>query len=422
MHRWNELPYWVEAPPSGTRALDALGLQAPADEIAEQLLPGLSVLTWRARYFSFLCWARMKAENATNIEKEIHRWEVALAAAEYSLGEDHAKECPFVGSRSIKRFDVGEVPDPPESLYRVPNWRAYRPALVSLGLIQAARNWPLTKHGRQLASTWASVVRGRKFKNRPLPWSACLSEIGPSEAKHLRKTLGIVRGSPFESNEHLDSKRQRRAALYDEVHDEIRRSGDLTPATLLPRYARYLNSKDQTKARLAQAALWEWFTVGLHALFVGYLQALKNGPAQVRVFESALEGYLQRRPPRSRTLEEIRTDQDPEAVCREGIAALMQGLELGKAIPFSKPEQEWVWSVAKSALRGKDSAKKRKDSLLKVMCERHLDTKAEEAWIDRPYPMGRVRPGRKSKIPTVVRPHAYRLWAFGRIVCDLRGW
>jgi hypothetical protein len=52
------LPSWVEPDPLRARATDALGLQATADTLADRLLPGLSVLTVRARYFTFLAWAR----------------------------------------------------------------------------------------------------------------------------------------------------------------------------------------------------------------------------------------------------------------------------------------------------------------------------------------------------------------------------
>jgi hypothetical protein len=52
------LPSWVETDPLRGRAVDALGLQATADRIADEILPDLSVLTNRARYFAVLAWAR----------------------------------------------------------------------------------------------------------------------------------------------------------------------------------------------------------------------------------------------------------------------------------------------------------------------------------------------------------------------------
>lgn len=52
------LPSWVESDPLRGRAIGALGLQSTADRIADVLLPGLSVLTSRARYYALLAWAR----------------------------------------------------------------------------------------------------------------------------------------------------------------------------------------------------------------------------------------------------------------------------------------------------------------------------------------------------------------------------
>src|SRR4051812_43086004 len=101
------VPSWVEPDPLKGRAVDALGLQATADQIAEQLLPGLSVLTNRARYFSLLAWAR-QACGRLHDEHRIHRLEVALAVREAMLhigsadGAD-AERCRFVGSRNLAR-------------------------------------------------------------------------------------------------------------------------------------------------------------------------------------------------------------------------------------------------------------------------------------------------------------------------------
>ncbi len=67
------LPSWVESDPLRSRATDALGLQAVADRLADRLLPGLSVLTTRARYFTFLAWARDVCGGEYQ-ERKIHRY------------------------------------------------------------------------------------------------------------------------------------------------------------------------------------------------------------------------------------------------------------------------------------------------------------------------------------------------------------
>src|SRR5579875_2640993 len=43
------LPTWVEPDPLRSRAIDPLGLAAVGDKLAERVIPGLSVLTTRAR-------------------------------------------------------------------------------------------------------------------------------------------------------------------------------------------------------------------------------------------------------------------------------------------------------------------------------------------------------------------------------------
>src|SRR5690242_17441659 len=96
------LPHWVEADPLRSRAIDALGMQRSADQIADVLLPGLSVLTTRARYFSMLAWARRVCGNQAD-ETRIHKLEVALAVREARLHPDQsprsggAGRCRFVG-------------------------------------------------------------------------------------------------------------------------------------------------------------------------------------------------------------------------------------------------------------------------------------------------------------------------------------
>lgn len=79
------IPCWVEPDPTREVAIDALGLSWQADQLAEELLPDLSVLTRRARYLSFLSWAVSKTSAAANPEREIHRLEATLALYEAKL-------------------------------------------------------------------------------------------------------------------------------------------------------------------------------------------------------------------------------------------------------------------------------------------------------------------------------------------------
>src|SRR6516162_6504799 len=88
---------WVVADPSRERAVDALGMGAQADRLADLLLPHLSVLTRRARYFSFLSWAVRKSADSTSI----HRLEAQLAFEEAARHQGQPPNaCPAVVGRS----------------------------------------------------------------------------------------------------------------------------------------------------------------------------------------------------------------------------------------------------------------------------------------------------------------------------------
>ena len=190
------VPSWVEPDPLKGRAVDALGLQATADQIAEELLPGLSVLTNRARYFSLLAWAR-HACGRLHDEHQIHRLEVALAVREAMLHTgstdgENSERCRFVGSRNLAREHLTAPPRDPRRAYRLPVWRAYRAAMQSLGLLEG--DHALTAEGISLAKRFAAACRPRDASgNTMLPESACLSAMSAREAALLSAGLGIWR-------------------------------------------------------------------------------------------------------------------------------------------------------------------------------------------------------------------------------------
>ena len=99
------LPAWVEVDPLRGRAVDALGLQTTADRIADEILPGLSVLTNRARYFPLLAWGRRVCGTRPD-EYRIHRIEVALAVRESIL---HAGDIRDDGNSVTVRRTTGRL-------------------------------------------------------------------------------------------------------------------------------------------------------------------------------------------------------------------------------------------------------------------------------------------------------------------------
>ncbi len=96
---WPWRPSWVEPSPDEPGSTDPLGYQAEADRIAEELLPGVTVQTRRARYLSFLCWAM---DHTGNKPAEIDRWEIALSTGEYLRPKCNAT-CSYLGSLLLKQ-------------------------------------------------------------------------------------------------------------------------------------------------------------------------------------------------------------------------------------------------------------------------------------------------------------------------------
>lgn len=152
-------------------APDPLGLQATADRLAEQLLPGLAQYTNRARYYSFFCWTRKHAAarhtGHAQIEHEMRAWEVALTFCAFGSAEAECQghTCHYVGSARLKRRFGGKRPTEVEAgrrrliahaseLFRSPLWHFYRHSMWSLGLLEPDR-WTLTPDGERLASRWA---------------------------------------------------------------------------------------------------------------------------------------------------------------------------------------------------------------------------------------------------------------------------
>jgi hypothetical protein len=144
------LPRWLEPlklPPSSR---DPLGLQAPAERLANELLPGLTVFTSRIGYYGFLAWAvqcvnDLPCPSHQTRQERLHRLERALVLCEFvnhGLGDD---SCPLLGQRSKTQVLQGAEGD----RYRVPKrilknqasagaYRLYFTSLQSLGITQEA--------------------------------------------------------------------------------------------------------------------------------------------------------------------------------------------------------------------------------------------------------------------------------------------
>jgi hypothetical protein len=81
-------------------------LQANAERLANELLPGLTVFTSRIGYYGFLAWAvqcvnDLPCPDRQTRQERLHRLERALALGEFvyhGLGDDSRSKMPWAGA------------------------------------------------------------------------------------------------------------------------------------------------------------------------------------------------------------------------------------------------------------------------------------------------------------------------------------
>ena len=153
---WLRCPSWVEPSLDEPGSIDPLGYQTEADHIAEELLPGVTVQTRRARYLSFLCWAM---DLTGNNPAEIDRWEIALSLGEY-LRHKGDTICSYLGILLLKQRN----PDPrdrvPARLHQQTARALYSGLLRSCGLASEKGN--LTPLGMKLAWEFGKKMPGTR--------------------------------------------------------------------------------------------------------------------------------------------------------------------------------------------------------------------------------------------------------------------
>ncbi|MGH7896346.1 MAG: hypothetical protein ACREQQ_00215 [Candidatus Binatia bacterium] len=175
------LPQWLEpfVLPTGSR--DPLGLQAPAERLVNEVLPGLTVFTFRAGYYGFLTWAirsvnglaRDAVPRRTPRREVLNAFERTLALCEFVYHGVDDDSCTLIGQRSKLRVLSGNEGDRyrvPESILKNQNsagsFRLFATSLVSLGLAEESDGlaadgllpFQLTPLGDVLATTFQRRV------------------------------------------------------------------------------------------------------------------------------------------------------------------------------------------------------------------------------------------------------------------------
>jgi hypothetical protein len=413
------LPSWVEPDPLRSRATDALGLQVVADRLAERLVPGLSVLTTRARYFTFLCWARDQVGRGHD-EGGIHRWEVALTLAEARISDEdptHGGTCRFVGSRNVKGHPRDRLPRDPKRIYKVPAWRAYRASMIALGLVQAPPRFSLRDEGEYAASRFQASVRVRGGTTRPLSDRACLSRISWHERHLLRDLLGVSLRGRLDAE--AADQRSRRAAFAREVRHIFRREG-LSPENVLPKYETIRSrTLAEPAATLRAAALWERLALGMNVIFTSWVRAIEAGrPGRM---ERALAALLTMglRPAALADVELV----ELQSALAKAVANLRAAVRLHDELRdrgVVLPGGQW-FDIARDLFRRKSSAQTRARDVLTRLRQAHFAAKGDDAWINGDPPELSRPPGGGWEVPARVRLHGYRMAAFDSVLRDLGG-
>ena len=299
----NLLPIWNLPPdqPLTPGSRDPLGFQRYATRFADRLLPNLTVLTNRARYYAFLSW--VLDEIATTFEpnllvgeslpydeysEHLSRFERYLALAEAVVhNTDTSSNCSWVGQRKSRALARGKRSslslDIALTVQEGSNGvlADYRQSFLRLGwLIDTPRNLPdeLSEEGKKLADCFRRSVKIRKadrirdlclnpkavsIKVEDLDKEGhllCLSMMGEDEKKLLRPKL---LGGP-----HLKIVTELRPLFKQQR---------LTESDIF-KYYLPSSAKKGTAFDLKQIALYEVFALACLAMFGGIHKSLNINP------------------------------------------------------------------------------------------------------------------------------------------------
>lgn len=380
---------WVLADPARERAVDALGMSAQADRIAEQLVPQLSGTTNRARYLSFLCWAVKQTASIKNPTTAIHRLEAHLAIEEAMRHRDRpADDCVgIVGRGNATRYmdkHGWRAPAHPERLYKSTAFAAYRPAMRALGLLTRARRPELTPAGRTLAAAYAAA-RGKKPR--------CLQDISRREQGLLKQALGLdlrVK-TPVGA-----------AALRRATADRLGQMDEEATATdVLERHAGS-RPHGAVAQLLHRAYVWELLSLGLGLAFAMLLCADRRS-----MVASKLRSALTRHPqcPPLGAL----SGEAPEAA--DNVVALLRAAL--KRRPADLGLQSSAVELARTLI-----THKRPTEFLDKVAQRHAAAKPDGPWITLVGDTIKTLVPAKAMV-TGVKPRNYRLDAFEQILWDV---
>ncbi len=195
--------FWTKQNPA-VAGLDQLGIRVNGIRIFSHLVPGITVLTNRARYYSLHAyvvhwWAKFKKSgDAEGLRTIVRRAEAIAALAEGVVAHQDGRDSPgVVGSRTVARWTRGLPSRPPENLRApladvVERYSAYRwggfgqyssTSAAELGLLRSDGDHPvlLDPFGVRLAELFehaAISCRLPEFLDGATPTYGDLRRIG----------------------------------------------------------------------------------------------------------------------------------------------------------------------------------------------------------------------------------------------------
>jgi hypothetical protein len=335
------LPRWLEPlrlPPSSR---DPLGFQAPAERLANELLPGLTGFTSRVGYYGFLTWAVQFVNGSPcpggqTRQDRLHRLERALVLSEFVRHGADDNSCPLLGQRSKTRV----LQDAEGDRFRVPKrilknqasagaYRLYFTSLRSLGFalddsdLGAEGLLPLTATAlggklarafqKRLGDGFAEFALGDGTLGRETvrSWGErlCFSCLGGLPSYRDPFLEGFLLGNSPEAETRYRTVRRlfQRGLLTgdyqqqaeqppapDAVAEEDARAAEETPAVqglgngrVLLRF--YEEAPGTDNRDFQAAAVFELVSLGLAALFQAVVEGLRDSG---RLKPAALAGRL----------------------------------------------------------------------------------------------------------------------------------
>jgi hypothetical protein len=380
---------WVLPDPNRERSVDPLGTGAFAERLADQLVPGFSGATTRARYLSLLCAAVRKAASSNAPLWMIHRIEAEHAVREAIHHRDEPpQECPDIVGRQrataeLKRLEW-ERPSRPERLYKLTAFAQYRSLMRALGLLHRGGPPRLTSSGEQLAAAYP--LHGSTERR-------CLSRITKPEQGQLYGPLGLDRRAS-----HADGSAQARRRA---THQYLERASTPEARSLLQAHARLSARSGRVGMLLHTAYAWETLSIGLLCGLSLLVQRRR-----LSVATKDLKEALSRRPP----VPDLSDDLDPASAAEHSVALLREALRVHVALPAScKVHVE----LARALVTARDPAE-----FLRRVVDQHRLSKGGDAWFqlvgDR---VETLAPGKNLDFRLGAR--SYRLDAYVRFLRDV---